>query len=129
MHGLNIFGKSSQSFDKLIEYLTIVPAQKIGLTDPKFKVSNEFKAYAELGLRKLGTLPKKIEEMRLSLADEGEIKWNMIKQKGNFEIDPSTKLCSFCKQTFPDTKKCLKVDDTVGVMMYLDIKKGGKAHG
>ena len=57
MHGLNIFGKSSQSFDKLIEYLTVVPAQKIGLTDHKFKVSNEFVAYAELGLRKYGSLP------------------------------------------------------------------------
>ena len=57
MHGLNIFGKASQSFDKLIEYLTIFPAQKMGLTDPKFKVSKKFKAYAEVGLRKLGTLP------------------------------------------------------------------------
>ena len=56
MHGLNVFGKASQSFDKFIEYLTVVPAQKIGLTDHKFKVSSEFVAYSELGLQKIGTL-------------------------------------------------------------------------
>ena len=52
MHGLNVFSKAPKSFSKLINYLTLVPEQKMGLTDPKFATSAKFRACAELGLRK-----------------------------------------------------------------------------
>ena len=51
MHGLNVFSKATLSFQKFVNYLALVPQQKMGLTDPKFETTSEFVVYAELGLR------------------------------------------------------------------------------
>ncbi len=51
MHGCNIFNKATQSFKKFIDYLALVPQQKMGLTDHKFETTTQFIAYAEIGLR------------------------------------------------------------------------------
>ena len=51
MHGLNMFCKAKQSFQKLVDYLDLVPEQKMGLTDAKFATSAKFRAFVELGLR------------------------------------------------------------------------------
>ena len=51
MHGLNIFSKATQSFQDFIQYLTLVPQQRMGLTDPTFETEPEFICYSERGLR------------------------------------------------------------------------------
>lgn len=51
MHGCNIFAKAPKSFAKFINYLALVPAQKMALTDLKFEEARQFCALAELGLR------------------------------------------------------------------------------
>ena len=51
MHGLNMFSKAKQSFQKLMDYLELAPEQNMGLTDPKFATSAKFRGFAELGLR------------------------------------------------------------------------------
>ena len=55
MHGLNVFAKAPQSFEKFINYLLLVPQQKMGLTDPKFETTPEFISYAEMGLRQFAS--------------------------------------------------------------------------
>ena len=75
MHGLNIFSKASQSFKDFVNYLALVPQQRMGLTDPTFETQPEFICYSERGLRKFAesdNLPLGKHAMR-SMKD-----WNLV---------------------------------------------------
>ena len=78
MHGLNIFSKAAESFQDFTQYLTLVPQQRKGLTDPSFETAPEFVCYSERGLRKFASsdnLPLGKHAMRTK-KDWGEVhKW------------------------------------------------------
>ena len=55
--------------------------------------------------------------------------WEQLRAVNHLGVGPVAKVCSYCKQTWPALRKCLKFPQTKAVLMFAGLlKPDGKKH-